>query len=161
MHIGRGSERTIPGLGITIKQATADREKDEEGKSKAPTIREADTPRIRTELQTWVPTLQQPPMPPSVIDELRGKYSKFRTRHDDDWVAEKLVEDEKLEVKKKAVQLTRTPTQEYVLLQHLEATKIAKAKVLTDDILTILGEHMSRETRLNNPQTAPKEASPT
>jgi large subunit ribosomal protein L24 len=157
MHIGRRSERTIPGLGITLKQATAGREKDEEVKSRAPTIREADTPRIRTERQTWVPTLQQPPMPPSVIDELRGKYSRFRTRHDDDWVAEKIAEDEKLEVKKKAVRLTRTPTQEYVLLQHQEAKKVAKEKVLTDDVLTILGEQMSRKTQLNSPQTAARE----
>lgn len=42
--------------------------------------RQHDTRRMDLENPTFVPTLRTPPMPPSVIDELRSKYSRFRTR---------------------------------------------------------------------------------
>jgi large subunit ribosomal protein L24 len=86
----------------------------------------------------------------SVIDELRGKYSRFRTRHSDEYIAEQLAKDEMMEVKKKAIALTQTPTQEFVRLQRSEAGKVAKQKVLTDDVLALLGEHMSRKTQTKN-----------
>lgn len=57
----------------------------------------SDTLRIDVEEKTFLPTLLRPPMPLSVIDELRNKYSKFRDRHDDDWVASKLAEDEQIQ----------------------------------------------------------------
>lgn len=41
-----------------------------------------DTVRFEVESRTWTPTLLRAPMPGSVIDELRNKYSRFRTRHD-------------------------------------------------------------------------------
>ncbi|KAK5149367.1 hypothetical protein LTS14_010975, partial [Recurvomyces mirabilis] len=41
-----------------------------------------DTLRITVEEQTFRPFLLSPPMPLSVIDELRNRYSKFRTRHE-------------------------------------------------------------------------------
>lgn len=47
----------------------------------------SDTLRIDVEDRTFLPALQAYPMPPSVMDELRNKYSKFRTRHDPDYVA--------------------------------------------------------------------------
>ncbi|KAL1960195.1 hypothetical protein VTO42DRAFT_8738 [Malbranchea cinnamomea] len=48
----------------------------------------ADTLRIDVEARTFVPALQSFPMPSTVIDELRNKYSKFRTRHDPEYIAE-------------------------------------------------------------------------
>lgn len=41
-----------------------------------------DTVRFEVEQKTWTPTLLHAPMPGGVIDELRNKYSRFRTRHD-------------------------------------------------------------------------------
>lgn len=41
-----------------------------------------DTARFEVEEKTWTPTLLRAPMPGGVIDELRNKYSRFRTRHD-------------------------------------------------------------------------------
>ncbi len=41
-----------------------------------------DTVRFEVEAKTWTPTLLRAPMPGGVIDELRNKYSRFRTRHD-------------------------------------------------------------------------------
>jgi large subunit ribosomal protein L24 len=52
-----------------------------------------DTPRMEVETSTFVATLSQPPMPSTVIDELRNKYSKFRTRHDPEYLRAKMTED--------------------------------------------------------------------
>lgn len=46
---------------------------------------EADTLRVETEDETWTPTLLRAPMPGKVIDELRNKYGKHRTRHEPDY----------------------------------------------------------------------------
>ena len=46
----------------------------------------SDTLRIDVDTQTWTPTLLRAPLPGTVIDELRGKYSVFRTRHDADYL---------------------------------------------------------------------------
>jgi large subunit ribosomal protein L24 len=54
----------------------------------------ADTLRIDVEAKTFLPTLLRPPMPGSVIDELRNKYSKFRERHDESWLELRRQEDE-------------------------------------------------------------------
>ncbi|KAK2808835.1 hypothetical protein FQN50_004311 [Emmonsiellopsis sp. PD_5] len=56
-----------------------------------------DTLRIDVENKTHVPSLEVFPMPPEFIDELRNKYSKFRTKHDPEWVAQKLEEDRREE----------------------------------------------------------------
>ncbi|EER26179.1 hypothetical protein D8B26_003481 [Coccidioides posadasii str. Silveira] len=48
-----------------------------------------DTLRIEVEAKTYVPSLQSFPMPETLIDELRNKYSKYRTRHDPEYVAKK------------------------------------------------------------------------
>ena len=56
-----------------------------------------DTLRIKTDEQTFLPTLLRPPMPMGVIDELRNKYSKMRDRHDPEWVEKKMAEDEAAE----------------------------------------------------------------
>jgi len=53
-----------------------------------------DTLRIQVEEKTFLPTLLRPPMPTSVIDELRNRYGKFRERHDEEWVAMNEAEDE-------------------------------------------------------------------
>ena len=53
---------------------------------------EADTLRIDVEDRTFVPTLMTPPMPLGIIDELRNKYSKYRIRHEPEYVARKEAE---------------------------------------------------------------------
>ena len=79
----RMSARTVPGskqvygdwLEIPIPKNT----KDETPKVKE---HDGDTLRFEVEQRTWIPTLLRAPMPGGVIDELRNKYSRFRTRHD-------------------------------------------------------------------------------
>ncbi|KAJ9411236.1 hypothetical protein DTO045G8_868 [Paecilomyces variotii] len=52
-----------------------------------------DTLRMEVETPTWMPSLMYPPYEPSILDELRNKYSKYRTRHDPEWVEAKKMED--------------------------------------------------------------------
>ncbi|PGH07841.1 hypothetical protein GX51_01551 [Blastomyces parvus] len=56
-----------------------------------------DTLRIEVEARTHIPSLNAYPFPATIIDELRNKFSKFRTRHDPEWVVEKEAEDRKME----------------------------------------------------------------
>lgn len=49
---------------------------------------DVDTLRIDVEERTYMPSLQEAPFPLSVIDELRNKFSKYRQRHDPEWVEE-------------------------------------------------------------------------
>ncbi|KAL4900561.1 hypothetical protein BDW74DRAFT_161650 [Aspergillus multicolor] len=58
---------------------------------------EWDTLRMEVETPTWVPSLHYAPFPPSVLDELRNKFSKYRTRHDPEFVEQKRMEDLKKE----------------------------------------------------------------
>jgi hypothetical protein len=71
-------KRMIPGLNVVVpwpKLPEAEK-KDHD----------CDTLRLDVETRTFVPTLLRPPMPESIIDELRNKYSKFRTRHDPEYI---------------------------------------------------------------------------
>ncbi|PWY76221.1 hypothetical protein BO70DRAFT_318349 [Aspergillus heteromorphus CBS 117.55] len=52
-----------------------------------------DTLRMEVETPTWMPSLHSAPFPSSVLDELRNKFSKYRTRHDAEWVEAKKMED--------------------------------------------------------------------
>jgi len=56
--------------------------KDDKSPRAKPSPNESDTLRYQVEEATWTPTLLRAPMPASIIDELRGKYSKHRTRHE-------------------------------------------------------------------------------
>lgn len=82
----RMKARTIPGskevygdwLEIPVPEPT------EEKKEKTDKTKEHDdnTLRYEVEAETFKPDMTTPPIPPSVIDELRNKYSRFRTRHE-------------------------------------------------------------------------------
>jgi len=54
---------------------------------------EFDTSRYEVDEVSWVPSLDNPPFPSSVLDELRNKYSRFRTRHDPEYVRQKVIEE--------------------------------------------------------------------
>ncbi|OCL01353.1 hypothetical protein AOQ84DRAFT_306900 [Glonium stellatum] len=103
------------------------------------TDHEDDTLRITTEERSFVPTLLIPPFPETVIDELRGKYSKFRTRHDEDYVERKMKEDEEAEARKKLAIRMRTPLQEFHIGQNEEKARKGEPQ-LTEDMLARIGE---------------------
>ncbi|APA12516.1 hypothetical protein SS1G_03866 [Sclerotinia sclerotiorum 1980 UF-70] len=104
---------------------------------------DCDTLRMEVEEKTFVPTLLTPPMPASVIDELRNKYSVFRTRHDPEYVERKLEEDRQNEAKKTTIASMRTPLKE--LNKRERALRKAKGKgKLTRGMLLKIGEVISR-----------------
>ncbi|EER43628.1 KOW domain-containing protein domain-containing protein [Histoplasma capsulatum var. duboisii H88] len=65
-----------------------------------------DTLRIDVEDRTHIPSVNAYPFPVTIIDELRNKFSKFRTRHDPEWVAQKEEEDRKMEERRNRVWVT-------------------------------------------------------
>lgn len=144
-------ERVVPGLGIRIPwPERAPRQEVDEP---------SDTLRIDVERKTFVPTLLRPPMPPEVIDELRNKYSKFRTRHDEEYLAKKRSEDEEMWNKKEMAKLMEPPVKTLNRQLRREAKKEPKPK-LSDKTLLRIGETMARskglisETAMVSPETS-------
>jgi large subunit ribosomal protein L24 len=68
-----------------------------------------DTMRITTEEVTFLPTLIQMPTPVSVLDELRNKYSKFRIRHDPEFIQKVKNEEAAEQHKQSQAQSIQTP----------------------------------------------------
>lgn len=116
---------------------------------------ESDTLRITVEENTFIPTLLFPPMPETVIDELRGKYSKFRTRHDEEFLEKVKNTDRQGERMQQLGLRMRTPLQE---LHALEKEKKAQRPEpqLTEDMLARIGEVMAANgpPQPSSPKTA-------
>jgi large subunit ribosomal protein L24 len=129
----------IPGLNIKVPWPR-----------KEPKVHEeyaADTLRVDVEVRNFVPTLLTPPMPGSVIDELRNKYSVFRTRHDPEYIAAKMKEDEEKEAAKKLSEQMRTPLREV----NRRERKLRKAKgkgKLTREMLEKIGQVIAKKRQM-------------
>ncbi|RYP50118.1 hypothetical protein DL768_004322 [Monosporascus sp. mg162] len=129
-------ERVVPGLNVSIPWPP---EEPEELKDYV-----CDTLRIDVEERTFVPTLLRPPMPPTVIDELRNKYSRFRTRHEPEYIARLEAEErEKEERRRQAEQSMRTPLQEFHRQERANKKKKGKPR-LTLEMLEKIGEVIAR-----------------
>ncbi|KAI0378301.1 hypothetical protein F5Y04DRAFT_153100 [Hypomontagnella monticulosa] len=127
--------RIVPGLNVSIPWP-----KKEEREIKDYSC---DTLRIDVEEKTFVPTLLRPPMPESVIDELRNRYSRFRTRHDPEYIARLEAEEQAKEDRKKLMESMRTPLQEYHRAQRDAKKKKGKPR-LTMEMLEKIGEVMAK-----------------
>ena len=128
--------RIIPGLNITVPWPTTEPKDHKDN--------DCDTVRLDVEVRSFVPTLLRPPMPVSVIDELRNKYSKFRTRHDPEYMQAKMQEDQEKEEKKKQIEKMRTPLNEI----NRRERKLRKTKgkgVLTPEMLERIGRVIARK----------------
>jgi len=102
-----------------------------------------DTYRINVDEKTDRPYLLQPPMPHSVIDELRSKYSTFRDRHDE-WYEESLLAEDRGEERKKALaRFISTPLME--LKEKTRQEKLARQSDLTDEQLANIGKVIADE----------------
>lgn len=116
-----------------------------------------DTFRIDVEQVTWVPTLLRAPMPEGVIDELRYKYSKFRTRHEDWYIEKKKAMDETLKKKEEELQWgggtpkeMLTPVQELNRMRRMEREG-PEENNLADEVLAGIGEVMAGKGKLLSP----------
>lgn len=104
---------------------------------------DADTLIPQVEEETTRQFLLQTPMPMSVIDELRGKYSRFRTRHDPEYVQRKEEEDSAVERRKTLGKSMRTPLQE--LAEKRAEERKAEKKTLSREQLARIGEVIAAE----------------
>ena len=128
-------------------------EKKEKSEEDEPKDTPSDTLRLEVEQKSFVPTLMRPPMPGSVIDELRNKYSAFRTRHDPEYIAKKIEEDKEKEEKKKLVQKMRTPIKEINRLEKKMLKAKGKGK-LTKEMLERIGKVIAEKRELQLDMTA-------
>jgi len=105
---------------------------------------EGDTLRITVEEQTFRPCLMTPPMPVTIIDELRNKYSRFRTRHTWQYVEQKELEAAKLEKRKELVRGMRTPLQELAEVRRVKREAEGERE-LSEAQLARIGEVIASE----------------
>lgn len=127
--------RMVPGLNVTIPWP--EMEKPEE-----PEVA-CDTKRIDLEQRTYIPTLLKPPMPETLIDELRNRYSKFRTRHTEEYIRKKEAEQAaKKEARRKEKKMW-TPVQEFNRLQRAMRRSRGQPE-LTEEMLAKIGEVMAK-----------------
>ncbi|KAK5688903.1 hypothetical protein LTS10_000882 [Elasticomyces elasticus] len=105
---------------------------------------EDDTLRITVEEQTFRPYLLYPPMPSTVIDELRNKFSRYRTRHDWQYEQKKELEDQKTEKRKELVKGMRTPLQELAESRRVRKEEEGERE-LSEEQLEAIGQVIAQE----------------
>jgi large subunit ribosomal protein L24 len=111
-------------------------------------VHPVDTPRQDLQEQTFVPTLLNPPMPADMINQLRNQYSRFRTRHEDWYLAQKDAEEAEKKKLRQFAKEMRTPQQE--LGAKIKAEKKARGEPeLTEEMLGKIGEIMARSQGLD------------
>ncbi|OBT53651.1 hypothetical protein VE04_06102 [Pseudogymnoascus sp. 24MN13] len=105
---------------------------------------DVDTMRIDVETKTFLPTLLKPPMPDSVIDELRNKFSIFRTRHEHVYLQVKEAEEAAKEERKASIKLMRTPLNEVNKRERTKRKALGKGE-LTEEMLAGIGAVIARK----------------
>lgn len=107
------------------------------------TTHEVDTPRDVAEDRTFHYNLLTPPMPPKILDELRNRYSRFRTRHEEEYVAKKEAQEARKKGTHAMLQSMMTPLDEF----HAKNRELKAARgepQLTDDMLEKLGQIIAK-----------------
>ncbi|KAF4971014.1 hypothetical protein FZEAL_9936 [Fusarium zealandicum] len=127
---GKKWDRLVPGINVVVPWP--------EVKAPEYETHPVDTHRAEVEDRTFYYNLLSPPMPDSVVDELRNKYSKFRTRHEAWYVQQKEAEAAASKAQKEPALSMQTPLQEY----HAQQRELRAAEgepVLSDEMLEKLG----------------------
>jgi large subunit ribosomal protein L24 len=132
-------QRYIEGLGIQIPWPKKEPKEYKDYPS--------DTLRLDVEVKSFVPTLLRPPMPGSVIDELRNKYSKFRTRHDPEYIEAKVKEEQEKEAKKQSIKQMMTPLKE-INRRERKARKAKGKGKLSKEMLERIGQVIAKKKQL-------------
>lgn len=127
---GKKWDRVVPGINVIIPwpEVTAPEE----------TTYPVDTIREKVEERTFYYGLLSPPMPEQVLDELRNKFSKFRTRHEGWYVQQKEAEAAAKKARAESAISMQTPLQEYHAMQR-ELRAAQGEPELTDEMLEKLG----------------------
>lgn len=132
---GNKWDRLVPGINVVIPWPDV--------KAPEPEATPADTVRDEVEERTFFYSLLSPPMPGSVLDELRNKYSRFRTRHDAWYMEKKEAEAAAKKGRLDLIKSMQTPLDEF----HEKQRQMREARgelQLTDDMLDKIGQIMAR-----------------
>jgi large subunit ribosomal protein L24 len=105
--------------------------------------REGDSIREQVEERTFFYGLGAAPMPASVLDELRNKYSKFRTRHEPWYVEAKEAEAAAKSKRSDLLKSMQMPIQELHAKKRAEREAFGELE-LSDEMLAKLGEVMAK-----------------
>jgi len=127
----RGWKRAIKGDGTVIPWP--------KGEKKELETYDTDTRRMDVDRVSFNPTLLKEPFPGVVMDELRNKYSKFRTRHDPEYIEKKWAQEKAIE----GPSMIRTPLQELNRKIRLEKKALGWPK-LSEDVLERIGRVMAQ-----------------
>jgi len=109
------------------------------GEKVEPVEFQGDTRIMDVDRVSFKPTLLRSPFPSVVLDELRNKYSKFRTRHDPEYI-EKVNAREKA---KESLPIVRTPLQELNRKIRL-GKKALGPPTLSEGMLEMIGRVMAQ-----------------
>ncbi|KAH6848327.1 hypothetical protein B0I37DRAFT_161420 [Chaetomium sp. MPI-CAGE-AT-0009] len=129
--------RVVPGLNVQIPWPKVPPNQREEFAD--------DTLRLEVEERTFVPTLLRPPMPETVLDELRNRYSKFRTRHTPEYIAEVEAREAEKKARRKGARVDEMllPVQEYNRKMR-EQRRERGAPELSEEMLEKIGEVIAK-----------------
>ena len=134
-RMSKKSKRIIPGLEVEVPWPKEEEPEHEDTDS--------DTLRMTVDERTFEPVLNELPMPASVIDELRGKYSRFRTRHEPEYIARKEAELAYLKDKAARVQdMGLTPFMKQAAEHKARSKELPE---LSEEQLAAIGEMMMKE----------------
>ncbi|KAM4066864.1 KOW domain-containing protein [Hirsutella rhossiliensis] len=133
---GNKWDRVVPGINVVIPWPEV----------KAPVYQaaDADTVREQVEERSFYYGLLSAPMPEQVIDELRNKYSKFRTRHEPWYVEKKEAQEAAKKERAEPALSMQTPLADYHERQR-ELRDNGKEPRLTEPMLMRLGKFMARQ----------------
>ncbi|KAF7543718.1 hypothetical protein G7Z17_g10515 [Cylindrodendrum hubeiense] len=127
---GKKWDRVVPGINVVIPWP--------EVQAPEYTTQASDTIREQVEDRTFYYNLLSPPMPEQVLDELRNKFSKFRTRHESWYVHKREAEEAAKKARQESAVSMQTPLQEFHAMQR--EIRAAKGEPeLTDEMLEKLG----------------------
>ncbi|KAG5931540.1 hypothetical protein E4U53_001711 [Claviceps sorghi] len=135
-NYGKKWDRLIPGLNMVIPWPEVEVPQFETTK--------ADTTRQQVEERTFHYNLLAPPMPDTVLDELRNKFSRFRTRHEPWFIKKKETEEAVKKGRADSIKSMQTPLQEYHERQR-ELRDTEGEPELAEDMLEKIGQLMAKK----------------
>lgn len=148
---GKKWDRVVPGLNTVIPWPEVQVPEFETTK--------ADTVREQVEERTFYYALLSPPMPDQVLDELRNKYSRFRTRHESWYVEQKEMEADAKKDRLEAIKSMQMPLDEF----HEKQRELRDTKgepELSEEVLEKIGEFMAKKKNALLNQAGVTEVSP-
>ncbi|QYS99633.1 Ribosomal protein MRPL40 [Trichoderma simmonsii] len=133
---GKKWDRVVPGLNVVIPWPQVEVPEFE--------TMAADTVREQVEDRSFYYGLLSPPMPEQVVDELRNKFSKFRTRHEAWYIEKKETEEALKKGRRETIKAMQTPLDEFHE-KNREARSEAGEPELSEEMLAKIGEFIAKK----------------